>query len=49
MESLYCVVYKICGIHHRYRCFAKNAREARRFCRNAMNVKDKDIVEIYTE
>lgn len=45
----YCVVYLVCGTHYRYRCSAKNVREAKRQCINCMGCDKQDIVEVYTE
>lgn len=45
----YVVVYVVCGTHYRYRCYAENARQAKRFCRDNMGVGKHDIVETYIE
>ncbi len=45
----YCVVYKVCGIHYRFRCYAKNKTVARKECKEAMLLSCKDIVEVYEE
>lgn len=45
----YCVVYTVCGIHYRFRCYAENRRAARRACKEAMLITSKDIVEVYEE
>ena len=45
----YCVVYRVYGIYYRFRCCAKNKKQARLECRDAMWCKDKDIVEVYEE
>lgn len=47
--KFYCVVYLVDGIHYRYRCYAKNKKEARKMCTKDMLVKRKDIVEVYEE
>lgn len=47
--KIYCVVYTICGTHYRYRCQARNAREAKKYCRECMGCKNGDIVEAYIE
>lgn len=50
MSKNYCVVYLSCGgIHYRFRCTARNKREAKKFCIDCLAVKSKDIVEIYEE
>lgn len=46
----YCVVYlSPGGIHYRYRCSAKNKREAREMCRKEMFCSDVDITDVYEE
>lgn len=45
----FCVVYKIYGIYYRYRCYAKNAREAKKMCCECMGVGKTDIEEVYVE
>lgn len=45
----YVVVYMVCGIHYRYRCSAKNKREAEKSCIEMMGVTKKDIKETYEE
>ena len=45
----YCVVYIVFGIHYRYRCSAKNKREARKYCREAMGITDRQIVDVEEE
>ena len=48
--ELYVVVYlSEGGMHYRYRCAARNKREAKRMCREALGIKSKDIIEAYTE
>ena len=48
--KLYCVVYlSPGGIHYRYRCSAKNKREAREMCRKEMFCSDADITDVYEE
>ena len=48
--KFYCVVYLSCGgIHYRFRCTARNKREAKKFCIDCLAVKSKDIVEVYEE
>lgn len=49
-EKSYVVVYLSCGgIHYRFRCTARNKKEARKFCADCLGVKHKDIVEVYEE
>lgn len=46
----YCVVYlSPGGMHYRYRCSAKNKREAQKFCREAMGVSYEQIVDVEEE
>ena len=46
----YCVVYlSAAKLHCRYRCSAKNKREAKVSCCNAMGCRWRDIVEVYEE
>ncbi len=45
----YCVVYKVTGIYYRYRCNAKNKREAKKLCCEYMGVSKADIEEAYEE
>lgn len=45
----YCVVYMVCGMHYRFRGYYSNKREARRDCREATGISNRDIVEIYEE
>lgn len=45
----YCVVYMVYGTHYRFRGYYSNKREARRDCREAMGISNRDIVEIYEE
>ena len=49
MGRFYVVVYLVCGIHYRFRCYANGKREARRECKGALGIKESDIVEVYTE
>ena len=50
MGKSYVVVYLSCGgIHYRFRCTARNKKEARKFCADCLGVKHKDIVEVYEE
>lgn len=48
-KKLYCVVYTVCGTFYRYRCFANNAREAKRECHIFAQVPYRNIVEAYKE
>ena len=46
----YCVVYlSPGGMHYRYRCTAENKRQARRMCRQAMGLSDREIVNVEAE
>lgn len=46
----YCVVYlSPGGMHYRYRCYAPNKKEAKRMCHDAVGIRYKDIVDIYTD
>ena len=45
----YCVVYRVYGIYYRYRCNAKNARQAKLMCCEYMGVERTDIEEAYEE
>lgn len=46
----YCVVYlSPGGMHNRYRCTAENKRQARRICRQAMGLSDREIVSVEEE
>ena len=45
----YCVVYIVCGIHYRYRCYATSKRDAKRMCKEDLNLSYKDIDEVYEE
>lgn len=49
MLHKYVVVYLVCGTHYRYRCIAKNKREAEKECRENMGVEKEDIVETYMD
>lgn len=49
MNHIFCVVYMVDGIHYRFRCSAKNKREARQECTKAMGARYKDIVEVINE
>ena len=42
----YIVVYRVAGVHYRYRCTAKNKMDARRQCCEAMGITMKDIVSV---
>lgn len=46
--KFYCVVYMICGMTYRYRCSARNKRDAIKQCRENMPAFDK-IIEVYNE
>ncbi len=45
----YVVVYIVNGIHYRYRCYAKNKRDAENACIEMMGVAKKNIRETYEE
>lgn len=45
----YVVVYIVDGIYYRYRCYAKNKREAVNACIETMGVTSKNIQETYEE
>lgn len=46
----YCVVYlSLGGMHYRYRCSARNKREAKRMCKEALGISNTDIVEVEVE
>lgn len=47
--KLYCVVYRVYGIYYRYRCSAKTKVQAKKFCKEDMNVTSNDIVSIEEE
>lgn len=47
--KLYCVVYRVCGIYYRYRCSAKTKAQARKFCKEDLNLTSNDIVEAEEE
>ena len=50
LMKLYIVVYLSAGgMHYRYRCSAKDKREARKMCRHALGITDKEIVEVEEE
>lgn len=49
MLNTYVVVYLVCGTHYRYRCIAKNKREAEKECKEMMGIKKEDIVETYMD
>lgn len=44
----YCVIYMVDGLTYRYRCFAKNKRDAKKQCKDNMPAFDK-IIEVYEE
>lgn len=37
------------GMHYRYRCIAKDKKDAKRQCKNSMGADKKDIVDVYKE
>ena len=43
----YCVVYRVDGIHYRFRCYAKTKAQARKECKESMLCTE--IVEVYEE
>lgn len=46
----YCVIYlSPGGMHYRFRCGAKDKREARKICKLALGIADSDIVEVEVE
>lgn len=46
----YCIIYlSEGGMHYRYRCSAKDKREARKIFRMGLGISDKCIVEIEEE
>ena len=47
--KIFCVVYLVFGIHYRFRCRAKTAREAKKMCCDAMGCTRKDVVDAYEE
>ena len=47
-EHNYCVVYKVCGMHYRYRCVTSSKQKAKSLCKKIMG-KEVEIIEIYTE
>ncbi|MEE3344370.1 MAG: hypothetical protein VZS44_09790 [Bacilli bacterium] len=50
MNKRYCVVYlSEGGMHYRYRCYAKNKREAKKACVNSLGVPYANIVEVEIE
>lgn len=49
MGHFYCVVYRVYGIFYHYRCYCKNSRQAKKWCRENMGVTNDDIWEVYIE
>lgn len=50
MEKEYVVVYLSAGgMHYRFRCTAKNTRQAKKICRECIGVSNKDITEVYID
>lgn len=45
----YCVVYRVGGIHYRYRCYATSTASARANCKRDMLCSKEAIVEVYKE
>lgn len=45
----YVVTYRVCGIHHLFRCSAGSKRDAKRACCEVMNVKLSDITDVTEE
>lgn len=46
----YVVVYLVAsGMHYRFRCYADNKRQAKKYCREAMGVSSNDITDVYEE
>ena len=37
------------GMHYRYRCYAKSKREAKHYCKAALGITSKDIVDVEEE
>ena len=49
MNKIYCVVYLYYGFYERFRCSAKNAREARKECIQSLGITNKEIKEVYVD
>ena len=46
----YVVVYlSDSGMHERFRCTARNVRQAKRYCRECMGVDNEQITDVYLE
>ena len=46
----YCVTYlSPGGIHYRFRCVARDKRQARKICRDHAGIADRDIVDVVLE